>query len=271
MPAFGKTFVHRSACVAVDLSFSETGAGRPLVILHGLFGSKRNWASIAAKLAAHRRVLAVDLRNHGQSPWADRHDYPALADDVAHLIREQVGGPAAVLGHSMGGKVAMMLALDAPELVERLVVVDIAPARSQSDSLAVLRAMKGVPLAACARRADVEEAMAADIPDRLVRGFVAQNVRIAPEGLSWGVNLDALERHADDILGFPEIPAGRRFDKPALFIAGARADYIRPEHHAEIRRLFPLATIETIADAGHWVHADAPEAFLAAVTRFTMA
>jgi pimeloyl-ACP methyl ester carboxylesterase len=257
--------------VAVDLSFSETGAGRPLVILHGLFGSKRNWASIAAALAAHRRVVTVDLRNHGQSPWADRHDYPALADDVAGLIREHVGTASAVLGHSMGGKVAMVLALAAPELVERLVVVDIAPARSQSDSLSVLRAMRAVPLATCARRADVENALAADIPDRAVRGFVAHNVRIAPQGLSWGVNLDALERHADDILGFPRIPDGQRFDKPTLFIAGARADYIRPEHHAEIRRLFPLAAIETIANAGHWVHADAPQAFLDVVTRFLTA
>lgn len=255
--------------MGIDLSSSEFGAGRPLVILHGLFGSKRNWSSIAAKLAAHHRVVTVDLRNHGQSPWADRHDYPALADDVAALIRGPVGGSAAVLGHSMGGKVAMTLALGYPELVERLVVVDIAPARSQSDSLAVLRAMKAVPLAACASRADVEQALAADIPDRAVRGFVAQNVQIGPDGLSWRVNLDALERHADDILGFPEIPAARRFDKPALFIAGARADYIRPEHQADIRRLFPNATIETIANAGHWVHVDAPEAFLAAVTRFT--
>lgn len=257
--------------MAVDLSFSAAGGGGPLVILHGLFGSKRNWASIAAKLATHHRVFTVDLRNHGESPWADRHDYPALADDVAALIRGHVGRSATVLGHSMGGKVAMMLALASPELVERLVVVDIAPARSQGDSLVVLRAMKAVPLEACANRADVENMLDVDIPDRAVRGFVAQNVRMAPEGLSWRVNLDALERHADDILGFPEIPAGRHFNKPTLFIAGARADYIRPEHQADIRRLFPLATIETIENAGHWVHADAPEAFLAAVTRFTTA
>ena len=118
-------------------------------------------------------------------------------------------------------------------------------------------------------RPDVESALAGVIPDPAVRGFLAQNVQVAPEGLSWGVNLDALERHADDILGFPEIPAARRFDKPTLFIAGARSDYIRPEHHAEIRRVFPLATIETIANAGHWVHADAPEAFLDVVSRFT--
>ncbi len=257
--------------MAVDLSFSETGTGRPLVILHGLFGSKRNWASIAATLADHRRVVTVDLRNHGESPWAEPHDYPSLADDVADSIRRHAGGAAAVLGHSMGGKAAMMLALRSPELVERLVVVDIAPGRSQGGVLAVLRAMQEVPLAACASRADVENALAADIPERAVRGFVAQNVRIGPAGLSWRVNLDALERHADDILGFPEVPVAQRFDKPTLFIAGSRSDYIRPEHHAEIRRLFPLATIETIEGAGHWVHADATEAFLKAVTRFTTA
>lgn len=252
----------------VRLSHAGFGAGEPLVILHGLFGSKRNWAGVAAKLAADRRVLAADLRNHGESPWDSLHDYAAMAADVAELITREVGGPAAVLGHSMGGKVAMMLALTRPELVERLVVVDIAPARSNGTLLGVLRALRAVPLAAFSRRAEVEASLVEAIPDPAVRGFLMLNLMNGPDGLAWTVNLEALEQNFDTILGFPEIPAGQQFAGPALFIAGGRSDYVRPEHHAEIRRLFPAAEIEVIEGAGHWVHADAPGPFVDAVKRF---
>ena len=255
--------------MAVPLAFSETGSGPPLVILHGLFGSKRNWSSLAGKLAARRRVFTVDLRNHGASPWDPRHDYPALADDVADLIQRHVGGPAAVIGHSMGGKAAMMLALTRPELVERLVVVDIAPAPSSAGTLDVLRTLQAVPLAGMTRRADVEAALVASAIEPAVAAFLAQNVASGPEGrLAWTINLDALDRHAADILGFPEPPAGVRFEKPTLFIAGGRSDYLRPEHRPVIERLFPSAAFETIEQAGHWVHAEAPGPFLETVTRF---
>jgi len=254
--------------VAVELEFSEAGTGEPLVILHGLFGSKRNWASIAGKLAQHRRVIAADMRNHGESPWDDRHDYPALADDVARLIETRVGGPAVVLGHSMGGKAAMMLAVTRPELVERLIVVDIAPARSISSPLLLVKAMRRVPIERLSRRAEVDAVLAEVIPDLNVRGFLAQNVVTEPAGLRWSVNLDAIERNGESIVGFPEIPPGVTFTKPTLFIAGGRSEYLRPEHAGTIERLFPTATIETIANAGHWVHAEAPEPFLDAVNRF---
>ena len=254
--------------MAVELARSEAGAGEPLVILHGLFGSKRNWSSIAGTLARHRRVITVDMRNHGESPWDDRHDYPALADDVARLLETEVGGPAAVMGHSMGGKTAMMLALGRPELVERLVVVDIAPARSQSSPLLLVKAMRRVPLQALSRRAEVDAVLAEVIPDLAVRGFLAQNVVSEPSGLRWSVNLDAIERNGESIVGFPDIPPGVTFSRPAMFIAGGRSDYLRPEHRDSIVRLFPAATIETIANAGHWVHAEAPGPFIETVDRF---
>jgi pimeloyl-ACP methyl ester carboxylesterase len=252
----------------VDLSFNETGAGEPLVILHGLFGSKRNWSSIAAKLGLHHWVLTVDLRNHGESPWAPRHDYPALADDVARLIRTEIGGPAIVMGHSMGGKAAMMLALTVPELVARLVVVDIAPTRSDGSSLDFLHALQAVPLAAFTRRAEVETALAGAISNPAIRSFLLQNLITAPGGLFWGVNLDALEQHFADILGFPDIPLGHAFAEPALFIAGGRSEYVLPQHRAKIGRLFPAATIEVIEEAGHWVHAEQPKAMLDAMVDF---
>ncbi|MFM8634394.1 MAG: alpha/beta fold hydrolase [Planctomycetia bacterium] len=255
----------------IDLSFSETGAGPAVVILHGLFGSKRNWASIARRLAERHRVITVDLRNHGESPWDDRHDYPAMAADVARLIERQVGGPAAVLGHSMGGKAAMLLALDRPDLVERLVVVDIPPARSSGSLIGALSAMQAVPLVSFQRRTEVEAALEQTIPDRAIRSFLVLNLVGGPGGLRWTVHLDALEQNMEAILGFPMIPEGRHVSAPALFLVGERSDYVRPEHHAEIKRLFPAAVIEVIAGAGHWPHADAPGPFLDAVTRFLTA
>jgi pimeloyl-ACP methyl ester carboxylesterase len=254
--------------MTLDLACAEFGAGAPLVILHGLYGAKRNWGSIAARLAPRRRVLTVDLRNHGESPWDARHDYPALAADVARLIEARVGGPADVLGHSMGGKAAMVLALSRPELVSRLVVVDIAPAPSPGTAAVAPRVLRAVPLARLTRRTEVEEALAATIPDPAVRAFLAANVRSGPDGLTWTINLEALDRHFAEILSFPEIAAGVAFTKPALFIAGGSSDYLRPEHRPEIERLFPNAVVQTIAGAGHWVHAEAPAAFLEVVERF---
>jgi len=254
--------------MTVELAISEIGEGDPLVILHGLFGSKRNWWSIARQLADTRHVVVADLRNHGASPWDPVHDYPALAADVVRLIETRLGGRAAVIGHSMGGKAAMMLALERPELVERLVVVDIAPTRSPGNSADILRALERVPLDRCAHRGDVEAALAGDVPEGKVRAFLAANVVSGPDGLAWGVNLDAFARHLDDILGFPDVPPGRTFAGPSLFLAGGRSPYVRPEQHAAILRLFPAARIETIPAAGHWLHADAPEEFLAAVRPF---
>lgn len=254
--------------MTVDLVCDERGAGAPLVVLHGLYGAKRNWASIATRLALRRRVLCVDLRNHGDSPWDARHDYPALAADVAHLIETRVGSPADVLGHSMGGKAAMMLALGRPDLVARLVVVDIAPALSPGTAAIAPHVLRAVPLAGLMRRTEVEAALAPAIPDPAVRAFLAANVRSGPNGLTWTINLEALDRHFADILSFPDVPAGQLFTNPTLFVAGGRSDYVRPEHQPAIERLFPAATVQAIPGAGHWVHAEAPEAFLEAVERF---
>jgi pimeloyl-ACP methyl ester carboxylesterase len=257
--------------MTVELVFDERGAGPPLVVLHGLFGAKRNWATIAKALAPHHRVLTVDLRNHGASPWDAVHDYPALAGDVARFIHTHVGGPAAVLGHSMGGKAAMVLALEEPGLVERLVVVDIPPAPSRTSLIDALRAMQQVPLAACTRRGEVDAALAESIADPAVRAFLVQNVTAGPNGLAWAVNLDAIAHNFPAIVGFPDVPAGRTFSGPTLFVVGERSDYVRPEHHAAIHRRFPAATIKVVTGAGHWVHAEAPDAFLAVVSGFLSA
>ena len=151
---------------------------------------------------------------------------------------------------------------------ERLVVADIAPVRSTATPIEYVRAMRDLPLAAFSQRLDIKEALAPAIPDPMVRGFLTLNLVSGPAGFAWTVNLESIEQNFDSILGFPEVPAGRPFTQPTLFLVGGRSDYVRPEHHPEIRRLFPAATIEVIERAGHWVHADSADAFVAAVDAF---
>ncbi|MGE5505668.1 MAG: alpha/beta fold hydrolase [Actinomycetota bacterium] len=251
----------------MHLNAITAGQGRPLVILHGLLGSARNWAGVAKALGEHRRVVALDLPNHGGSPWAEVMDYPFMARQVADAVAA-LGEPAAVMGHSMGGKAAMVLALTRPALVERLVVVDIAPVGYAHTFAPYIKAMRAAPLNSAARRSDVEQALAAAIPDAGVRAFLMQNLEGGAGGYRWRANLAVLGAHMDDILDFPALPPTARYMGPALFVAGGRSDYVRPEHHGRIRQLFPQARFATIDAAGHWVHADAPEAFLATIGPF---
>ncbi len=251
----------------MHLQYLEAGEGRPLVILHGLLGSARNWGAFVKRLGRHRHAFALDLPNHGGSPWAEVMDYPFMAGEVAAFI-ETLGRPAAVMGHSMGGKAAMVLALSRPELVERLVVVDIAPAAYGHTFAPYVRAMRAAPLGASAKRSDVERHLAADIADPAVRAFLMQNLEGGEGGYRWRPNLAVLGAHMDDLLAFPQQPAGACYQGAALFVAGADSDYVRPEHRPAIHTLFPRAAIEAVPGAGHWVHVDAPAAFLQVVEPF---
>lgn len=241
------------------------GDAPPLLIVHGLFGSARNWNAIARRLSARREVVVVDMRNHGDSPRDPVHTYPAMAADLAEVIAA-IGGRADVLGHSMGGKAAMTLALSAPELVDRLIVADIAPAAYAHDQLGYVRAMQALDLAGVARRADADALLATSVPEPGVRAFLLQSLALAPEGARWKLNLDALGDQMPEIMGFPDL--GRRFDGPTLFLTGAASRYVRPEHWPAIRALFPNARAEEIPGVGHWLHAEAPEAFVAAAEAF---
>jgi pimeloyl-ACP methyl ester carboxylesterase len=234
----------------------------PLLIAHGLFGSARNWGVIARRLSDRGEVVAVDMRNHGASPWSDRHDYPAMAADLAAVIAALPGGRADVLGHSMGGKAAMVLALTAPERVARLVVADIAPVAYAHSQQPQIDAMRRVDLTRVASRAEAEAAMQAASPE--IAAFLLQSLDLA--GRRWRLNLDVLEREMPAIIGFPDLPG--RFDGPALFVSGALSSYVRPEHHGAILRRFPAAVFAQIPGAGHWLHAERPRAFEAAVRAF---
>lgn len=253
----------------MKLNVIETGSGKQsLVILHGLLGSSRNWGGISTKLASGRRVMALDLPNHGASPWSEVMDYPFMARELAHFIEEQVGGPAAVVGHSMGGKAAMMLALTRPDLVERLVVVDIAPVSYTHTFAPYIKAMRAAPLATAQRRGDIEAAMAEVIADPRVRAFLMQNLEGGSGGYRWRANLATLGAAMDDILAFPRFGDDAHYDGRTLFLHGAESDYVLPAHEDLIMALFPNARFQTVEGAGHWVHADQPVEFLSAVELF---
>jgi esterase len=253
--------------MSLELARTDYGSGPPVLILHGLLGSARNWATIAKHLAGAYRVLAVDLRNHGRSPWADEMGYEAMAEDLAALIAGLGLASPAVVGHSMGGKVAMQLALAHGDAVARLVVVDIAPVRYERSFASYVEAMQQVDLKAVARRSDVDESLGRAVPDAGVRAFLVQNLVSSDGGFAWQVNLEALSAEMDAIMGFPA-STSRTYERPALFLSGGRSDYLRPEHRAGIERLFPRAEYQVIEDAGHWVHAERPAAFLEVLERF---
>lgn len=254
--------------MAIELAAAEYGEGTPVAILHGLFGSGRNWRSVAQQLAARHRVITFDLRNHGASSWAGEMSYGEMADDVTASLRARGIAHAVLLGHSMGGKVAMMAALLHPAEIDRLLVVDIAPADNPPTLLTYVRAMRAVDLSGAKRRSVVDDQLAEAIPDPAERAFLLQNLVIGNGAARWRLNLAAIEREFGRIVGFPDILAGTAYTGPALFVAGGRSNFVQPEHEPLIRRLFPQARIVRIAGAGHWVHAEQPQAFLEAAGPF---
>lgn len=233
----------------------------PLLIVHGLYGSARNWGVVAKKLSATRQVFAVDMRNHGSSDWQDSHSYPDLAADIAEVLSHI--GPADVLGHSMGGKASMMAALQSPELVKRLIVADIAPVQYSHTQLPFIHAMKAVDLSQVEKRSDaLAQLEAAGVEDPTLRSFFTQSLDLK-EG-KWRLNLDVLAREMPKIMGFPETVSGQ-YEGPALFLSGAMSDYVLPEHRPTIRTLFPKAQFVKMSGAGHWLHAEKPAEFIATV------
>ncbi|KMK68286.1 alpha/beta fold hydrolase [Puniceibacterium sp. IMCC21224] len=235
----------------------------PLVIVHGLYGSARNWGVIAKRLSEDRLVVAVDLRNHGDSPWTDSHSYPDMAADLAGVVAT-IGGRANVVGHSMGGKAAMMLALGYPDTVDRLIVADIAPVRYSHSQVQFIHAMRSVDLKRVEKRSDALAQLALTVPDPTLQSFFTQSLDLKDK--RWKLNLDTLEAEMPKVLGFPEVSA--TFDRPTLFLSGGDSDYVTPEYRPQIRGMFPTARFARIPGAGHWLHAEKPREFEAAVRAF---
>jgi esterase len=252
------------AAQMLNTLFTEsTGHARPIVIVHGLYGSGRNWGVIAKRLSDRGPVIAVDQRNHGDSFWSDSHSYPDMAADLAEVIAS-LGGPVDVVGHSMGGKAAMVLALTRPELVERLIVADIAPVGYSHSQIQFIEAMRAVDLSTVEKRSDASEQLATHVDDPTLQAFFTQSLDVKAK--RWKLNLDALAAEMPKILGFPKMDGA--FDKPTLFLSGALSNYVTAEARPTIKRLFPMARFAKIPGAGHWLHAEKPREFEASVRAF---
>lgn len=252
----------------MKLHFRELGTGAPMVILHGLFGLNDNWQTLAKYLSQHYKIYLVDLRNHGRSPHSPDFNYSLMTQDVRELIQDQHLHEPVIMGHSMGGKVAMHLALAHPELVSKLIVVDIAPKAYPVHHQDIINALKSLDLTTVKTRTEIDEALARHIPEEDVRLFLSKNLyRQEDNSFAWRMNLSAIDTHIEEV--GQETTAEVPFIKPTLFIKGARSGYIKPEQDkALIEHLFPAAQIKTIENAGHWVHAQAPQEFYNLVVEF---
>lgn len=244
------------------------GDAPPLIIAHGLYGSGRNWGVIARRLADTREVIAVDMRNHGESPHVPTQSYPEMAADLAEVIGA-LGRQVDLLGHSMGGKAAMQLALTRPDLIRRLVVADIAPVPYSHDQTRNAQAMAALDLSQITSRAEADAALARHIEDPALRAFFLQSLDLRQKPPRWKLNLAVLESEMPKIVGWPGTQGS--FDHPALFLTGAESPYVLPEHREAIRALFPKARFAKLPGAGHWLHADKPREFEETVRVFLTA
>lgn len=247
----------------MKLNSLTVGSGsREVVFLHGLFGQGKNFGTVAAPLGDLATCHLVDLPNHGLSPWTRTFDLDEQAEIVADWISDVIVMPVTLIGHSLGGKVAMRLALRRPELVDRLMVVDISPARndaaSQFDSL--VGALRSLNLDTLTSRTEADRLLTDQIPDTTVRQFLLQNLRHKGDSWFWCANLDLLGDSLHQIGGWPPIQS--EYDGPVLWVAGGQSPYILPGHTEPMRELFPRMTQVTLSRAGHWVHADEPAAFV---------
>ena len=244
--------------------YGTTGNAPALLIVHGLFGSGRNWGVIAKRMSDQRRVVTVDMRNHGDSPRAQTQSYPEMAADLAEVITH-LGAPMDVCGHSMGGKAAMMLALNHPELVKRLVVADIAPVAYGHSQQEFIDAMRTVDLATLTRRSDASDQLAAAGVEPALQSFFTQSLDVPNK--TWKLNLDVLEAEMSKIVGWPDGVDGQ-YEGEVLFLSGGNSTYVKPEDRPVIKALFPQARFAKLPDTGHWLHAEKPRDFEASLRAF---
>lgn len=251
----------------MKLFFQRYGEGDALIVLHGLFGMSDNLAPIGKKLVDRRCVLLPDQRNHGRSPHDADVSYSALAQDILQLMDDEGIERADVLGHSMGGKVAMQLAVLWPERLHRVIVADIAPVRYPQHHDLVFAGLFAVRDARCSTRPEVDQVLASFVSDLGTRQFLAKSLlRDENNVLQWRFNIDALHRNYDAIRAAPV--AGQPFDGPSLVIKGAESNYILPEHREAIARYLSRADFQVVEGAGHWLHAEKPVEFTTLVANF---
>lgn len=254
----------------IPLNYKSIGEGHPIVILHGLFGSLDNWQTLARKISeVGYKVVTVDLRNHGRSPHVSEMSHELMAEDVkAFLIEHQLQN-CTLIGHSMGGKTVMQLAIKYPELIQKLIVVDIAPKPYKAHHNTYFEAMLKLPVSELTSRADIQNRLSKNIKNQGVLLFIAKNLERRKEGgFQWKFNLKALHENYTALINGLNLSAGESFKKETLFIGGQLSDYISKADEKEIQDIFPSSKIEMIPQAGHWVHAEQPDAFLNSVLNF---
>lgn len=236
-----------------------SGQGKPLVLIHGLFGSLENLGVIARTMATQFQTINIDLPNHGRSPWTEQFDYPSMAKAIAETLTELKITSAYVLGHSMGGKTAMQLAFDYPQLVEKLILADISPVPSQARHLRILDGLNAVEQQKIQDRRQADQVLSEFVDEPGVRAFLLKSLQKDEQGLRWRFNVKTLTSHYAEVIAAPS--TNHSYDGPTLFIKGGDSDYILPEHQTEILRLFPKARAKIIHGTGHWLHAEKPVAF----------
>lgn len=251
----------------MKLHYKQTGQGEPLIIMHGLFGTSANWGAQIKGLSENYTVYALDMRNHGKSPWADDHNYPEMAKDILEFMDDHNLEQAILLGHSMGGKAAMQLALDHPERVKKLVIVDISPVTYEPKHNHVLKGLHNVDLDTIRSRSDADQALAPYVEDVGVRQFLLKNLYKDAEGkFAWRMNLKAINK---DYKEFAKAPSSdKQYTGPTFFIKGGRSSYMQDEHREAIVKFFPTAKAHIIKEAGHLPHAEVPEVFSRVLMRF---
>lgn len=247
------------------LHATESGDGPPVVLLHGLFGMGRNFGFAQRALAPRFRVIALDMRNHGASPHEEGMTYPVQAADVQETLASKGVERAAVVGHSMGGKTAMALALRWPQMVGRLLVSDIAPVAYEHGNSQIAQALMDLPLSPALTRQEADRMLATAVPQPDIRAFLLQNLQFGKD-IGWRIGLREIAAAIPDLEGWHDLPG--RYDGPALFVTGARSEYVRPEHRTAIRAQFPAARFVAVKNAGHWVHADNPAGFQSVLEAF---
>jgi esterase len=251
---------------SMKLFYREYGSGQPIVIMHGIFGSSDNWLTQAKILSEEYKVILVDLRNHGQSPKDDAFDYRVMVSDMEKFMSDLQLKDPIVIGHSMGGKVAMNFAVAHPERLSKLIVVDIAPKPYNLEHYVILDGLNAIPIDTITSRNEADEILKPFVPEPDVRQFLLKNLQRKPEGgFSWKLNLPVITKNLPKI-GY-DLQFEGTFDKPALFIRGGRSKYVKDEDMARIQEIFPLAQLETL-DTGHWVQAEKPQEFVKVVSEW---
>lgn len=251
----------------MKLNFKRLGSGQPLIITHGVFGSLDNWITLGKKLSEHFEVFLVDARNHGQSAWSDEFTYEAMAKDFYDFIRNQRINESIFMGHSMGGKTAMELALNYPEVISKLIVVDIAPKAYPPHHQDILAGLNALDFNTISSRTEADEILAQYISVPAIRQFLLKNLYWEEKGkLALRFNLKVINEQINKV--GDTIIHGKPFVKPSLFVGGGQSGYITSKDYDQIKALFPLASIAMIPEAGHWIHAEAPEKFLKIILDF---